>query len=357
LAATIAVVAIFTPVIFMQGVVGKFFLQFGVTLCVAVLLSYLEAITLAPARCAQILSTSREGRGRIGRAVDNGFAWLESRYRALLPRAIARPRLVLGGAAILFLAAIVVLRALPSEFVPSQDQSRLMVRLQTAVGSDLSETDLLFRKAEAAMQKHKEVTRIFAVVGGFGGSGVNSGIIFLTLTPPSERKMNHLEFSQMIRRELNSIPGVRAVVQDPSQQGFTARRGFPIEFSVRGSDWDRLVDLSGKLQTDLQATGTVVDLDTDYQVGMPELRILPDRARCADLGIPVEDVATAINALVGGVQAGKYSGEGGRRMDVRMRLLADQRSRPEDVSRLRVRTASGTMVPLSSVVTMEERPA
>jgi len=356
LAATVAVVAIFTPVIFMQGVVGKFFLQFGVTLCVAVLLSYLEAITLAPARCAQILSTSREGRGRIGRAVDNGFAWLESRYRALLPRAIARPRLVLGGAAILFLAAIVVLRALPSEFVPSQDQSRLMVRLQTAVGSDLSETDLLFRKAEAAMQKHREVTRIFAVVGGFGGSGVNSGIIFLTLTPPSERKMNHLEFSQMIRRELNSIPGVRAVVQDPSQQGFTARRGFPIEFSVRGSDWDRLVDLSGKLQTDLQATGTVVDLDTDYQVGMPELRITPDRARCADLGIPVEDVATAVNALVGGVQVGKYS-EGGRRMDVRMRLLAEQRSQPEDVVRLRVRTASGQLVPLASVVTTEERPA
>jgi multidrug efflux pump subunit AcrB len=165
-----------------------------------------------------------------------------------------------------------------------------------------------------------------------------------------------LEFSAEARRELNSYPGLRAVVQDPSQQGFTARRGFPVEFSVRGPDWDKLVELSRDVMRDLDASGLVDDLDTDYQVGMPELRIIPDRARCADMGIAVEEVATAINALVGGVRVGKYS-EGGRRLDVRLRLMAEQRARPEDVMRLRVRTASGELVPLSSVVTTEERPA
>ncbi len=93
LAATVAVVAIFLPVVFMKGVVGKFFLQFGVTLCVAVLLSYLEAITLAPARCAQMLSTSREERGRVGRAVDDGFDRLERAYR-VAPGRGARPTAV-----------------------------------------------------------------------------------------------------------------------------------------------------------------------------------------------------------------------------------------------------------------------
>jgi hydrophobe/amphiphile efflux-1 (HAE1) family protein len=357
LAATVAVVAIFTPVIFMQGVVGKFFLQFGVTLCVAVLLSYLEAITLAPARCAQMLATSREERSGIGKAVDRTFHALEGHYRRTLRRALAHPRWVLGSAAGLFIAAVLVLRALPSEFVPAQDQSRLLVRLQTAVGSDLAETDRLFQRAEALLSAHPEVQRVFAVVGGFGGSGVNSGIVFLTMVPPGERDLDQAAFAAAVRRELNAVPGLRATVQDPSQQGFTARRGFPVEFSVRGSDWDRLVDLSGRVQRDLEATGTVVDLDTDYQIGMPELRILPDRARCADLGIPVEDVATAINALVGGVNVGKYSGDGGRRMDVRLRLLAEQRARPEDVGRLRVRTANGVLVPLSAVVAMEERPA
>jgi len=356
LAATLAVVAIFMPVIFIEGVIGRFFFQFGVTLCVAVLFSYLEAITLAPARCAQMLDVSREKRGKMGRWVDDGFHKLENGYRKMLPLALNRPAFVLGGALVLFAGAIWILRSLPSEFVPSQDQSRLMVRVQTAVGADLHETDALFEKAEAKVSAHPEVTRVFAVVGGFGGSGVNSGVIFVTLVPPKQRKIGHLDFAAQLRRELNGIPGVRAVVQDPSQQGLTARRGFPVEFSVRGANWDELVEVSNGLMRDMDASGTVVDLDSDYRVGMPELRIVPDRARCADLGIPVEEVATAINALIGGIPVGKYS-EGGRRMDVRMRLLADQRARPEDIVRLRVRTATGDLVPLSSVVATEERPA
>jgi multidrug efflux pump len=358
LAATVAVVAIFLPVVFMQGVVGRFFLQFGVTLCVAVMLSYLEAITLAPARCAQILDTSRAARGKVGLAVDRGFAWLERAYKRILPRALDHPKWILGSAVVVFAVAVFALRSLPSEFVPSQDQSRLLIRLQTAVGSDLSETDRAFRKAEEILMSRPEVVRVFGAVGGGGGgpSAVNSGMIFVTLVPPGERKLSHLDIAGELRRSMNSIPGVRAVVQDPSQQGFTARRGFPVEFSVRGPNWDRAVAIADSVEGALQATGLVVDLDTDYQVGMPELRVIPDRARCADLGIAVEDVAASINALVGGVQVGKYS-EGGRRLDVRMRLLADQRSRPEDIGRLRVRTASGELVPLSSVVATEERPA
>ncbi|MCA1733146.1 MAG: efflux RND transporter permease subunit, partial [Acidobacteria bacterium] len=164
------------------------------------------------------------------------------------------------------------------------------------------------------------------------------------------------EFAAAIRRDLNSYPGVRAIVQDLSQRGFTASRGFPVEFSVRGSDWDQLITLSEQLKDEIQESGLVVDLDSDYQVGMPELRILPDRARAADLGVSVDEVATAINAMVGGVRAGKYSADG-RRVDVRMRLLADQRTRPEDLSRLRVRSRTGELVPLSALVTTEERPA
>jgi hydrophobe/amphiphile efflux-1 (HAE1) family protein len=355
LAATLAVVAIFIPVVFMKGVIGKFFLQFGVTLCLAVLFSYVEAVTLAPARCAQLLSTSREGRSRIGRFMDDLFARLASVYERTLRRGLRRPGLVLAGAAAVFVLAIVVLRALPAEFVPSQDQSRFLVRLQTAVGSDLSETDRLFRRAEAFMQSRPEVARNFSVVGG-GGGGVNSGILFVTLVPPSQRKMSQAEFSMVVRKELNSYPGLRAVVQDLSQSGFTAQRGFPVEFSIRGPDWEKLVTVSEEMSRKLHATGLVVDLDTDYRLGQPELRILPDRARAADLGIPIEEVATTLNALVGGLRVGKYS-SGGRRLDVRMRLLANQRSSPEDLARLRVRTQSGDLVPLSALVATREVPA
>ena len=149
---------------------------------------------------------------------------------------------------------------------------------------------------------------------------------------------------------------MKAVIQDLSQSGFTAQRGFPVEFSIRGSDWDKLVEASESIRTRLEATGLVVDLDTDYRLGMPELRILPDRARAADLGVPIEDVATTLNSLVGGIRVGKYSA-GGRRLDVRLRLLASQRMSPEDLSRLRVRARSGELVPLSLLVTTEQKPA
>jgi hydrophobe/amphiphile efflux-1 (HAE1) family protein len=355
LAATLAVVAIFIPVIFMKGVIGKFFLQFGVTLCVAVLLSYLEAITLAPARCAQLLKTSREHRSRVGQAVDRGFEKLEGIYGRVLARALKRPGWVLLGAVAVLAVSVFAFRALPSEFVPSQDQSRLMVRLQTAVGSTLQETDGYFKRAEAFIGSRPEVQRVFGVVGGFGGGGVNTGIIFVTLKPPDER-MSQSEFQQVLRKELNSYPGLRAVVQDLSQSGFTAQRGFPVEFSVRGADWERLVQASTQMREKLQSSGKVVDVDTDYQLGMPELRITPDRARAADLGVSIESVGSTLNALVGGLRVGKYS-SGGRRIDVRLRLLADQRARPEDLSRLKVRTGGGELVPLSSLVTQEERPA
>lgn len=355
LAATLAVVAIFLPVIFMKGIIGKFFLQFGVTLCVAVLLSYVEAITLAPARCAQLLSTSREGRSRVGLLIDRGFTWLEHLYARVLRGGLRRPGWVLVGGAAMLVLAVLAFRGLSGEFVPSQDQSRLMVRMQTAVGSNLEETDRLFKRAEAFVNTRPEVQRVFAVVGGFGGASVNGGVMFLTLVPPDQR-MPQAEFMQVLRKELNSYPGLRAVVQDLSQSGFTAQRGFPVEFSVRGSDWERLVEASAELREKLQASGKVVDLDTDYQLGMPELRVTPDRVRAADLGVSMETVASTLSALVGGVRVGKYS-TGGRRIDVRLKLLADQRSSPDDLSLLKVRASNGELVPLSAVVTQEERPA
>jgi multidrug efflux pump len=355
LAATLAVVAIFVPVVFIKGIIGRFFLQFGITLCLAVLLSYVEAVTLAPARCSQFLKTTREGRTRLGRVVDDSFRWLERKYAVILRRSLKRPGLILIGALLLFAAALAVFMTMPAEFVPSQDLSRLSIRMQTAVGSDLTETDKLIQKAEDIVVKRPEVTQLYGFVGGFGG-GVNQGNLFVTIVPPKKRKLSQAELSTVLRRELNAIPGLRAVLQDLSQQGFTAQRGFPIEFSVRGSNWDQLVAESQRVMAKLRESGLVVDLDTDYQLGMPELRVQPDRAMAADIGVSIDELATTLNALVGGIRVGKYS-TGGRRIDVRLKLMASQRSRPEDLSRLQVRTRSGDLVPLSSLVTSKEQPA
>lgn len=355
LSATIAIIAIFIPVVFMKGVIGKFFLQFGITLCVAVALSYVEAITLAPARCAQILKAGEVNRSGLGGLVDRAFDALARVYARVLAKGLKHPVAVLVSATLLLGVAFLVFRALPSEFVPSQDQGRLMLRVQTAVGSDIRETDMAFRKIESYVTSRPEVTRCFGVVGGFGG-GVSGGVVFVSMVDKSDRKLSQAEFAAEIRKELNSYPGVRVVVQDLSQSGFTAQRGFPVEFSVRGPDWDVLVEKARGISERLNASGQVVDLDMDYRIGMPELRIVPNRARAADLGISVENVATALNATLGGLRIGKYSTEG-RRIDVRLRLLAGQRTRPEDLSRLRLRSSTGDLIPLSSLVTTEEVPA
>lgn len=355
LASTVAIVAIFIPVIFMDGVVGRYFLQFGVALSLAVVLSYLEAVTLAPSRCAQILDTSHQRTTALGRLVDRGLAWLSNLYARGLALALKAPGTVTLAALVLFVGSVFVLRALPMEFTPSQDQGRLMIRTQTAVGSNLEETDRIFREAEAFINQRPEVDRTMAIVGGFGGGDVNTGTIFLTMVAP-EKRMPQAEFASMARKALNQIPGLRAVVIDLSQQGFTARRGFPIEFSVRGSNWNELVLASDLMRQELATSGVVVDVDTDYELGLPELRIEPDRARAASMGVAIEDVATTINALIGGVRVGKYN-TGGRRIDVRLRLLASQRARPNDIGRLKVRTRDNHLVPLSVLTTSSERPA
>jgi hydrophobe/amphiphile efflux-1 (HAE1) family protein len=349
LAATIAVIAIFMPVAFMSGVVGKFFLQFGITLSVAVAISYVEAITLAPSRCAQMLrTTSHEARGFVGRLADRGFEALTRAYGWSLERSLKRPWAVLaGGVAVLAIAGWTV-TLIKQEFVPSQDQSRLAVRLTTAVGTTLDETDHFARRAEKFLESRPEVAGVMTNVSAGGAS------LSVTMVPPNERKLTQNELAAVIRKELGSYPGLRAAVQDLSQQGFGGARGWPVQFSVRGSDWSTLVALAMKMKAQAASSGVITDVDSDYALGAPELVVRPDRARATDVGVSVQDIATTVSALVGGVVIGQYS-NAGRRMDIRLRLTRSQRSRPEDLAVLRVRASGGPLVPLSSVVVMQEQ--
>ncbi len=347
LAATLAVVAIFLPVVFMEGVIGRFFFQFGVTLSVAVMLSYFEAITLAPARCAQILSTSREGRSRIGLAVDRAFSRLEQGYGRVLKKVLAHPVKVLLLSVLLLAISGAAVTFIRTEFVPSQDQGRLNVRIQTETGTSVLEAGPLLAKAERRLAARPEVARILTTLSN------SMGMMTLTLVPRNKRQLSAQDLAGELRRDLSAIAGIRASVQDPSQQSFGVQKGYPVDFSVRGADWDTLVTEAMKLKEQLEKSGLVTDVVTDYRIGAPEVQVLPDRRRANDLGVSVSDLANTVSALVGGNIVGKFSTEG-RRIDIRMRLMASQRSRPEDVGAIRVRTQSGDMIPLSLVVTQQE---
>jgi len=354
LAASAAIVAVFLPVVFMQGIIGKFFLQFGVALCVAVAFSYLEAVTLAPSRCAQFLHIGHARAGGFGAAVDRTFAAIERAYGRLLAVVVRRPWLVLSAAALLCAASVGAFLVLPWEMVPSQDQSRLRLRVQTAVGADIGETDRLMRRAEAYLAARPEVTGVYAVSGA---GGTNRGMMFLTLVPPSQRALGMPAFISQVRRDLNAFAGLTVRIQDPSQDGFASRRaGAQVEFAVQGPDWNVVVDKSEELMGRLAVGGNVVDLDSDYRLGQPELAVVPDRARLSDLEVPVEDLAATVNALVGGIVVGKFQ-IGERRVDLRLRTIASARTRPEDLGRLHLRSGSGELLPLTAVARYDEHPS
>ena len=361
-AATLAIVAIFLPVAFMKGIIGKFFFQFGVTISVAVLISLLEALTLAPMRLSRMLEVGVRS-NRLERAVTVGFVRLSAAYQRALEPALHHRWRVMAGAVVLFVASLGIVRLLRQEFVPTQDMRSFMLRFQTPVGTSMDATERVFRQIEAVLSARPEIRRYFGFIGGFGGGEVNTGLVFVTLLPPNERpvdtRLGHppsqLEAMAAVRQAVNTIPGVRGVLQDPSQQGFSAARGFPVEMAIRGHDWDTLARASKEIEARMAATGLVTDVDSDYQVGMPEVQVIPDRNKAADLGISMATIGETVNAAIGGQRVGKFKDKG-RRFDIRVRLLAPQRQRPEDIERLLLRTGSGELVRLGDVVRIEQRP-
>ncbi|HLE00455.1 MAG TPA: efflux RND transporter permease subunit [Bdellovibrionota bacterium] len=354
-AASVAIIAIFLPVAFMTGIIGKFFFQFGVTISVAVLLSLTEALTLTPMRCSQFLKVG-ERRTRIGKWVEHGFDWSRGFYRRSLAVALNhRVKVVLVSVSI-FIVSFMTLALLNKEFVPAQDQSMFMVRLQTPVGSSIAYTDSKFKEAEAFLSSRPEISRYYAAVGGFGGGEVNSGIIFASMKPPGERTQTQEQFMAFARKSLNAIPDLKASLQDLSIRGFTASRGFPVEFAVRGPDWDRLALYSKKIMEELNKTGLVTDLDTDYKEGKPEIRIVPDRERAAERAVNVAAVGDVVSAMIGGVIVGQYS-QGGHRYDIRVRLQEKERDQLEEIQALSVRNDRGELIRLSEVVKVEQKAA
>jgi multidrug efflux pump len=362
-ATTAAIVAIFLPVAFMKGIIGKFFFQFGVTISVAVLLSLLEALTLTPMRCSRFLEVG-ERRGRLGRKVDRLFARASAAYLRALKPALHHRAWIMVGAVVIFVASLGIIGRLRQEFVPAQDTGRFGVRFMLPVGSSIDAADRAFKQLEDFVATRKEVDRYMGFIGGFGGGEVNSGFIWLTLKDPKDRpvspetgrRMTQQEFMDLMRRVAGQIPGVRASIQDFAQAGFSASRGYPIEISVRGRDWATLAEKSKQIMNGMRDRGLVTDIDSDYRVGMPEVQVVPDRNKAADLGVSMAAIGETVNASIGGARVAKFKDKG-RRYDIRVRLLAAQRQRPEDIDRLLVRTQSGNLVRLGDIVRIEQRPS
>ena len=363
LAATIAVVAIFLPVAFMSGIIGKFFFQFGITISAAVLLSLIEAITVTPMRCSQFMGTTRRGYSHWAAAK---FDRIGAVYRRVLAVCLDHRWLVIVGSTAIFVASLGIASMLPKEFLPRQDQSAFLIRITTPVQSSIGYTESKLVAAEKILQQHPEIDHFFSAIGGFTSDTgaadgavtdgqVNSALIYITLKPKSRRALWQFDLMDKLREQLNAIPDVTAVPQDLASHDFIAGRGFPIELNLRGPDYTTLEAKAKAIIDQMKQTGDFRDIDTDFRSGMPEVQIHPDRALATISGVTVDAIASTVQAAIGGTIQGKFTNKD-RRYDVRMRLEGGQRIQPQDILNLDVRTDYGELIPISSVIKTETVP-
>jgi HAE1 family hydrophobic/amphiphilic exporter-1 len=349
MAATTSVIMVFVPVLLVDGFVGVFLFQFGMTISTAVALSLLEAITLTPMRCSQFM-TAREDEYRFAVWVNRVFAAVSRHYRRLLELSLRHRWKVVAGALLLFAGSMASVQLIKMEFMPTQDIGIFIVRFQTPVGSSLAFTGAKAAELEKILAANPNISHYFVNTGGFDGGETNKGLSFVTLKPTGERKSSQQQIMDTVRDEIQKkIPkDFDAFLINPSGNFGGAKRGTSLEVSVRGPDYAVLKDKVNELTKNFKDSKMMTDIDTDFRDGVTEVHVSPDRDKAAASGVSVQDIADTINTAIGGVRQGYFT-NGIRRYDVRLRLQPDQWQTTSDIDKLLIRTSYGELIPLSSV--------
>jgi multidrug efflux pump len=346
IATTIALVAVFSPLAFLQGTTGRLFNEFGIALAGAVVISGFVALTLTPMLSAKILRVPAS-HGTLFNLFERTFLAITERYKRSLAVALRYRGGVLVGAVAVVALAVFVFRRLEREFVPPEDRGFLVVFTIAPEGATLAYTDGYQRQMEAILARTPDIENYFSVVG-FGGR-VNSGIAFVRLTDWSERDRSVADVIQEISGPFFAIPGVFAFASNPPAFGF----GSPVQFVIRHPDFDRLSAGMDTLVKRARQIPGLVNVDTDLRVNKPELTVTYDRERAEDLGVPIRDVAGALQALLGGQRVSTFTRDN-KLYDVIVQLDPAERATPTDMRDVYLRGRDGSLVSFASLAQVEE---
>ncbi len=347
IATTIALVAVFTPLAFLQGTTGRLFNEFGIAVAGAVVISGFVALTLTPMLCAKILRVSHQ-HGALFTAFERGFTAITEHYRRLLDRAVHHRGVVLAGAAATVLLAYGLFRVLKKEFVPQDDRGYIVVFAQGPEGATLPYMDAYQRQLEQIISRTKDVEGYFSFIGY--QSRVSQGIMFVRLTDWSQRKRTVQQVAAEVQPQFFGIPGVLAFASvPPAFGGF----GFPVQYVVQNPDFALLGTAMDSLTSRARAIKGLVNVNTDLRVNKPELTVAFDRDRAEDLGVPVGDVAAALQTFLGGRRVSTFT-RNDKLYYVMVQLDSTQRRTPSDLSGLYVRGRGGELVQLDAVAHVHE---
>ena len=376
MATTFAIVAIFLPVAFMKGIIGRFFLQFALTIVFAVLVSLLVSFTLTPMMASIFLKARhnamanpmgtipsgghRGGRtsgnllSRAGDILEMSYKKLEIFYRQVLVFSLQYRKSMLAGALAVFLASLLMMGfGLGKEFVPPEDQGIFMIRMESPIDYSVEQVERHLAGTEERIRDLPEVKSVFFVQGY--GNYANRSLMIVNLIPKKEREKSQEDIKKIARLKLREIPGLKVSAEDISVVG-GGQRQVPIQFSVRGQDLDALQIYARQISAEFSKLPGIVDVDTSLEVGKPEFKVYIDRDRAASLGVDAATIAEAVNLLVSGeLDVGRFKDEAkGKRYDIRVRLNPEDRNSAGSLERITVRARDGKLIELANVVSIEE---
>ncbi len=354
-ATTVALVAVFIPVAFLTGSVGRLFREFGITLAVAVAISSFVALTLTPVLCSLILRPKETDRPQrwTERSFDAFFAWLGRTYEATLRFSLRlKPLVILGGVAMVAVSVWLFGR-LPEELVPTEDRGTAFGIVLAPEGATLDYTDRYMRQIEDILLPLPERQGLFSATGlGFGGPGrVTNGFVFLNLKPKSERQRSQQQIVAQTFPRLLGVPGVLAFLINPPSLG-SRFSSSDVEYVLQADSYEELGQAVGTMMGEAGKLGYLLNLDTDLRLNKPELQIKIDRERASGLGVSVSDIGSTLETYLGGRVVGNFK-RGAKQYDVIAQMKAAGRSTPDIINQLYIRS-SGGLVQLSNVVKVEE---
>ena len=352
LATTTVLISIFAPISLMPGIEGRFFQEFALTICIAVSLSSLEALTLAPMRCSQFLNVTSKGIF-IHHWVDAAVLKTRKIYISILERALNNRIKVLFVSFVFVVLSLFSLNFIDKEFAPEADRSFMFVVFIAPDGRSLDYTDAKVKEYEAIVKKNPNVKRmIVAVGGGRGATTGNRGFGVLILNDLSKRTKTQFEVAADLRKELSVIKGIKIIIRDRMGSAIGGRRGSPVEFTITGPELAMQQELYNKLAAGMKESKQMVGIRSDDIGELPEVHIIPDRLNAQQRGVEIKTIAETLNAGIGGVSAVKYT-ENGRRYDVFVQL--DEKDREEkSVSSLLLQNNRGEFVTLKEVVNITD---
>ena len=364
LATTLTIVAVFLPVAFMGGIIGRFFYQFGVTVSTAVLISMFVSFTLDPMLSAHW--AEKHNPHKPPNRVKRFFNWISGKldnlshgYEKLLKLALRFRLITLMVAVASLFGALGLSKLIGTEFVPVPDKGEIRIKFETPVDASLEYSQAKLLQVDKIIQQHPDVRATYAVINGVTDRGKNHVSIRVTVTPRTERKKSLTDLNNEFRQRLQQVGGI-TVTSIASADETVSGGQKPVMISIKGPDLAELQKISDRFMAEIAQVKGIVDLESSLKAPKPTLGVHIDRVLASDLGLSVNQIANVIRPLIAGDDVTTWQDDKGETYDVNLRLTENARSLPSDVQNLYLTSqktdANGqaVLIPLSSVAHLEQ---